>query len=583
MSDPQHIPPSTSPSATRHHHGFLRSPSQAPVVFGSVGRSGLSDRLLEIEPVPIDELEVNEATAKSLAREEEELLKDCNVRTIQSTSGGYGALNDGTSNNGDEGDEDETASQEHTRLINKTWDDAVEHGQVHTSVLREIIYQTKASTTLVFTFLLQYSLPVASVFSVGHLGKVELGAVSLASMTASITGFALIEGMATCMDTLCAQAYGAKLYHQVGEHFQKCTLMILCYFVPISVLWWNASPLLAYFVEDKELVVYAEQYLRVVLAGIPGFVLFECGKRYLQAQGIFHASTVVLVICAPLNIALNYLLVWNKYVGFGFLGAPTAVAITSWLMAFMLFLYVIMFNGGKCWGGFSTRVFRNWDTMVRLAIPGVIMVEAEFMAFEILTLASAQFGTTALAAQTVCSSIVSIFYQAPFAVGIAASTRIGNFVGASMPSSARTATFVSLGIAVVIAFMGSCTLYYFRYAIGRAISSDEDVIKLVGKTIPAIVSSNFFDAICTVLSGILRGMGRQRIGGYLNLFFYYVVALPIAIYLAFYLDMQLTGLWLGINVALLCIGFSEIFYLAHCNWDAIVEEARARQDHAATA
>lgn len=549
-------------------------------MFGSVGRSGLSDRLLaEREPFAADELDLNEEAAKNMAREEEELLKDCNVPTIQPTGGSYGALNDEAINSDNDGTENETASQEHTRLIAKTWDDAVEHGQVHTSVLREIIYQTKASTTLVFTFLLQYSLPVASVFSVGHLGKIELGAVSLASMTASITGFALIEGMATCMDTLCAQAYGAKLYHQVGEHFQKCTLMILCYFLPVSVLWWNASPLLAYFVEDPDLVVYAEQYLRVVLAGIPGFVLFECGKRYLQAQGIFHASTVVLVVCAPVNIVLNYLLVWNKYVGFGFLGAPTAVAITSWLMAGMLFLYVVMFNGRKCWGGLSTRVFRNWNAMLRLAIPGVIMVEAEFMAFEILTLASAQFGTTALAAQTVCSSIMSIFYQAPFAVGIAASTRIGNFVGASLPASARTAMCVSIGIAFVIACIGSGTLFYFRYAIGRAISSDADVVELVGKTIPAIVSSNFFDAICTVLSGILRGMGRQHVGGYLNLFFYYVVALPIAIYLAFYLDLQLTGLWLGINVALLFICFAEVFYLAHCDWNSIVDEARARQEH----
>lgn len=58
---------------------------------------------------------------------------------------------------------------------------------------------------MILTFLLQYSLPVASIFTVGHIGKTELGAVSLASMTASITGYAVYQGLATSLDTLCAR------------------------------------------------------------------------------------------------------------------------------------------------------------------------------------------------------------------------------------------------------------------------------------------------------------------------------------------------------------------------------------------
>ena len=51
------------------------------------------------------------------------------------------------------------------------------------------------SRSIVATFLLEYSLTVTSIIAVGHLGKVELGAASLAGVTANITGYAVYSGL----------------------------------------------------------------------------------------------------------------------------------------------------------------------------------------------------------------------------------------------------------------------------------------------------------------------------------------------------------------------------------------------------
>lgn len=125
------------------------------------------------------------------------------------------------------------------------------------------------------------------------------------------------------------------------------------------------------------------------------------GKRFVQAQGLFQATTYVLIIAAPINVFFNWLFVWH--LGWGFIGAPWAVVITQNLLPTLLFLYVYFINGRQCWGGFSKRAFTNWGPMIRLALPGMIMVEAEWFAFEILTLATGQFGTTHLAAQSILS------------------------------------------------------------------------------------------------------------------------------------------------------------------------------------
>lgn len=76
--------------------------------------------------------------------------------------------------------------------------------------------------------------------------------------------------------------------------------------------------------------------------------------------------------------------------------------------------------------------------MIKLALPGLVMVEAEFLAFEILTLVSSYFGTTHLAAQSILITITSLTFQIPFSLSIATSTRVANLIGATLSGAAKT-------------------------------------------------------------------------------------------------------------------------------------------------
>lgn len=275
-----------------------------------------------------------------------------------------------------------------------------------TTIYSEFIKISQFSIPLIITFLLQYSLTVASVFSVGKLGSNELAAISLSSMTANISGYAIIQGVSTCLDTLCAQSFGKKDFNSVGIHFIRCTYLLLLLFIPMAILWiWGSYPLLIKIIgndEDNEkMCQLASQYLKILSLGIPGFIIFENGKHFLQSQGIFHASTIVLCICAPLNGLLNYLLVWDKSIGLGFIGAPISVVITNWIMCLSLLGYIYFINGYQCLpktsSYFSSVFFTNWSRMINLSIPGVLMIEAEWFAFEIITFEAAKFGTFTLA------------------------------------------------------------------------------------------------------------------------------------------------------------------------------------------
>lgn len=427
--------------------------------------------------------------------------------------------------------------------IQQKWNEAVEAGKIQTTWQREAKVLVRYSVPLMVTFVLQYSLTVASIFTVGHIGTAELGAVSLASMSANITGYAIYQGLATSLDTLCAQAYGSGRKKLVGLQMQRMIYFLWILTIPIGIIWFCAEYILEALVPERRIAQLAGLYLRIVLFGAPGYATFEAAKRYVQAQGLFSASLYVLIICAPLNAFMNWFFVWH--LGMGFKGAPLAVAITDNLLPLGLFVYVrfISKSGMSCWNGFTKRAFSNWMPMIKLALPGVVMVEAEMIAFEVLTFGASFFGTTALAAQSVLATLTALTYQIPFPLSIAGSTRVANLIGATLADAARVSTRVTFAAATVIGIMNVTLLSALRNYIPRLFTDDAETIQIVSDILPLCAAFQLFDALAANCNGILRGLGRQEIGGYVQLFCYYVIAMPISFGTAFGLNWGLWGLW----------------------------------------
>lgn len=194
--------------------------------------------------------------------------------------------------------------------IDKKWEDAILAGQIHTTWQRETKVLASYSAPLILTFILQQSLTLTSIFTVGHIGENELGAVSLGGMTAAITGYAVYHGLATSLDTLCAQAYGSGRKKLVGLNLQRMVFFLWTCTIPIAVVWFFAEQILMRIVPEKEVAVLAGRYLRILVIGAPAYACFESSKRYVQAQGKFAATMYVLLIVAPSNVLMHWLFVW---------------------------------------------------------------------------------------------------------------------------------------------------------------------------------------------------------------------------------------------------------------------------------
>ncbi|KAK5165178.1 uncharacterized protein LTR77_009276 [Saxophila tyrrhenica] len=468
-----------------------------------------------------------------------------------------------------------TPSPTDPEALAQKWESALTSASLTTTFSRETRTLFSYAFPLILTFLLQNSLTLTSIFTVGHISPTALGAVSLGTMTANITGYAVFHGLSTSLDTLCAQAYGSGKKTLVGLSLQRMVVFLWVVTVPIGVVWVCAEGILMRIVPEKEIAVLAGRYLRVLVLGAPGYAAFESGKRYVQAQGRFAATLYVLLIAAPLNVFLHWLFVWK--LSWGFIGCPIAIVITETLLPLLLAAYVLLHPTSlECWPTPTRAIFHNWGPMIRLALPGLVMVMAEFLAFEILTLAAANFSATHLAANTVLQSLSVFTYNFPFPLAIAGSTRVANLIGAGLPDAAKVTARVMFVGGALIGVANMLALSLGRHWVPTLFTGDQEVIDLAAKILPINAAFQLFDSLAAQCNGVMRGLGKQSVGGIASLVAFYVVALPISFGTGFGLGWELYGLWAGPAIGLCVQAGSEGLFIWRTSWRKASEEAAAR-------
>ncbi|KAJ1028354.1 hypothetical protein NDA16_001524 [Ustilago loliicola] len=428
------------------------------------------------------------------------------------------------------------------------------------------------------THLLELSLSVASVFSLGHLGTVELAAASLSSMTANVSGFSVLSGFISALDTLLPSAYTQKP-KSVGLWTQRMGVILIGILPLILGIWLNAEAILIRIGQDPEVAYLAGRYLAVLSIGLPGYALFEVCRRYLQAQGLMHAPTIVLIFVSPINAIANYLLVWGPdSIHLGFIGAPLASALSMWLMAVLCFFQCVL-GPRDAWDGFTTAAFK-WDgvkPVLYLGFAGMVSLAAEWWAWEIVGLVTSQLGVVALAAQSVLLVSSSVTYQLPFGASVATAVRVGNLLGASRPDEAKISSRVALILSLAMGGLNSALFLIFRRQWGWLFSSDIEVIKLVEYILPLLAFFQVADGICGIAGGVLRGTGRQAAGAGINMVSYYIIGIPIGLVLTFTrINLGLAGLWWGLTIALLFGSAGMIWLIGITDWEWEVKKVQLR-------
>ncbi|KAJ4875047.1 MATE efflux family protein [Raphanus sativus] len=444
-------------------------------------------------------------------------------------------------------------------------------------VKEEVNKQLWLSAPLIGVSLLQYSLQVISVIFVGHLGSLSLSAASIATSFASVTGFTFLLGTASALETLCGQAYGAKLYGKLGIQMQRAMFVLLILSVPLSIIWANTEHILVLVHQDKAISSVAGSYAKYMIPSLFAYGLIQCLNRFLQAQN----NVFPVFVCSGITTCLHLLLCWLFVLktSLGYRGAALAISISYWFNVILLSCYVkFSASCSHSWTGFSKEAFHEIYDFSKIAFPSAVMVCLELWSFELLVLASGLLPNPVLETSvlSICLNTSLTIWQVSVGLGGAASIRVSNELGAGNPQVAKLAVYVIISIAVAEGIVVVTVLLSIRNVLGGAFSSDPKIISYAASMIPIVACGNFLDGLQCVLSGVARGCGWQKIGACVNLGSYYLVGVPLGLVLGFHFHIGGRGLWLGIVTALavqvLCLSLVTIF----TNWDKEAKKATNR-------
>uniref|UniRef100_UPI00398EA96F multidrug and toxin extrusion protein 2-like n=1 Tax=Pristiophorus japonicus TaxID=55135 RepID=UPI00398EA96F len=444
------------------------------------------------------------------------------------------------------------------------------------AVREEIKQLFLLSGPLILSQVMIYTLNfISSAFS-GHLGKYELGAVSLATSVISVTGVAVGTGLSMACDTLISQTYGSKNLKRIGVILQRGILILLVFCCPCWALFINTEKILLAAKQDPEVARLCQLYVKIYIPALPAVFLYQLQVRYLQNQGIILPQVFTGLVANVLSALINYSFLIVLHLGVA--GSAWANVISQYCQNIVLFAYI---RWRKLylhtWGGWTTECLQEWGHFLRLAVPSMLMFCIELWAYEMGSFLAGLISQVELGAQCIIFQVLTVLYITHVGIGMAAGIRVGTALGGGDPRKAKISAVTAVVCTGCMALILMAILMALKDVIAKIFTSDRQIVELVSKTIPILAPFHLCDAIGSgVASGIVRGTGKQRIGAVANLVVFYVVGIPVGISLMFVAKLGILGLWTGLAISTFLLSAFLLTLIFRMDWSAAAEEAQER-------
>lgn len=423
-----------------------------------------------------------------------------------------------------------------------------------TPLRREIRRLAQLAAPVVLTQVATMMLGVVDTLMVGHVGVEALGAVALGHLwTFGTLVFAM--GLLFGIDPIVSQAHGARQRARMGHALQRGIVLALLISVPCGVLWLYSGPALRLLGQDPALADGAAAYTRVQVWSVPFFLVYTVLRQYLQGRGIMRPALLTAVAANLFNVGANWVLIFGELgvPAMGSTGAGVATALTRLFLLVSLLAVVwraqLLRGGWVPWDRSALRP-SGLAELAHFGLPVGVQMGLEVWAFQLCTLLAGLLGATALAAHTIVLNLASLSFMVPLGISFASVTRVGNRLGAGDPEGAQRAAWVAFGMGA--AAMGSSALLFvlLRHQLPLLYTSEREVVALAATILPIAACFQLVDGVQAVGAGILRGMGNTRPAAAINVVGFYLLALPLAWWLAFRRGHGLSGIWWGIALGL---------------------------------
>ncbi|XVF60770.1 hypothetical protein PTKIN_Ptkin08bG0075100 [Pterospermum kingtungense] len=445
-----------------------------------------------------------------------------------------------------------------------------------------LLWALSGSSIIVSVF--NYMLSFVTLMFTGHLSALELAGASIASVGIQGLAYGIMLGMASAVQTVCGQAYGAKKYAAMGIICQRAIVLHLGAAFVLTFLYWYSGEILQAIGQSKSIAEEGQVFARGLIPQLYAFALSCPMQRFLQAQNIVNPLAYMSVGVFLVHILITWVAV--NVLGGGLLGASLTLSLSWWFLVILNGLYIVLSPSCKeTWTGLSLKAFKGIWPYFKLTVASAVMLCLEIWYNQGLVLISGLLPNPTISLDSISICMNYWNWDINFMLGLsaAASVRVSNELGAGHPKLARFSVIVVNATSISISVVFSAIVLIFRVGLSQAFTSDAEVIKAVSDLTPLLAISVFLNGIQPILSGVAIGSGWQHIVAYVNLITYYIIGLPIGCVLGFKTSLGVAGIWWGMIIGVVLQTATLIILTVRTNWNIEVEKADERLKNSAAA
>lgn len=406
-------------------------------------------------------------------------------------------------------------------------------------------------------------LGMASLMMVGRLGPAAVAAVGAGNQVAQLSLVAF-NGLSVGNTALVARAVGAGDIASARAISRQALALGLILSTLLGVTGTFAADLLLLLLTpDPEVRALGSIYLRAAMLSLPLLVVLLVGNGSLRGAGDTRTPMTVTLAINAVNIVVAWALIFGAF-GLPRLGITGAAwGIVAARLAGAVMVLYLLFHGEtplserqrasprSLWSFWSflwpyvsldRAIVRRLLSIGGPAAAESTSVQVGLMAFNVIVL---RMGTAAYAAQQLVFNVASLSMMPGQAFSVAATTLVGQALGARDLARARAAGWMAVRSASLwMALMGAVFLAFPEFFI-RLYTSDPEVVRLGAVGMRVVGLGQPFQAAAFVLGGALRGAGATRSTFTVGTLGVWLVRVPCAYALGHLAGWSVGGVWAG--------------------------------------
>ena len=418
---------------------------------------------------------------------------------------------------------------------------------------------------------------------VGRLGANGSASIGLVSSSTWLMG-GLCTAAGTGFTVQVAQKIGAKEDQKARSIVRQGLAAVFLFSCVLLLTGVGISRRLPVWLGgDTVICPDAASYFMVYSLFIPALQLNSAAGGMLQCSGNMKLPSILHILMCFLDVIFNLLLIfptrqiWAAGVeltvpgaGLGVTGAALGTALAE-LVTACLMLYFLLVRSPMLHLRRGERLAldtKDLKRALKIAVPvgfeQIVMCGAQIMSTKIV----APLGTIAIAANSLAVTAESLCYMPGYGIGSAATTLIGQSIGAGRKDLTKRLGWLTTGLGMAVMTGSGVLLFIFAPFMIGMLSPDPAIRELGARVLRIEAFAEPMYAASIVASGVFRGAGDTFVPSCVNFFSMWLVRIPLSAFLAARLGLE--GVWIAMCTELCVRGALFLIRLKGRRWQHAV-------------